>query len=82
MIIYLIELVFNFLSLAVLARVLISWLRLDPYHPISVFVYQITEPFLRPLRKIIPPVGPLDITPIIALIIFQILERVLLSIVV
>ncbi|MGQ9627902.1 MAG: YggT family protein [Anaerolineae bacterium] len=82
MIIYLIELVFNFLSLAVLARVLISWLRLDPYHPISIFVYQITEPFLSPLRKIIPPVGPLDITPIIALIIFQILERVLLSIVV
>ena len=80
--VYLIRIFLDLLSVAILARVLISWLRLNPYHPIPLFINRVTEPFLKPLRDIIPPIGPLDITPIVALIILQILERVLLSLVV
>ena len=77
---YFIEIIFNLLSLAILARVLISWLNVDPYHPAVIFIHRITEPVLKPLREIIPPVGRLDITPIVALFILQFIEQILLSI--
>jgi YggT family protein len=77
---YFIEIICNLLSLAILARVLISWLNVDPYHPAVTLINQITEPILKPLRDIIPPVGRLDISPIVALFILQFIERILLSI--
>ncbi len=54
-------------------RALISWVNLDPYNPIVQILQKLTEPILRPLRKLAPPykIG-IDISPIIAflLIIF------------
>ncbi len=43
------------------------------------FLIRITEPVLAPLRRYIPPVGGLDFSPMIALILIQIAERVLLT---
>ena len=79
---YFLEVVFNLLSLAILARMIISWLRIDPYHPVVLFINRVTDPFLRPLRDVIPPLGMIDITPIVALIILQLLEGILLGIMV
>lgn len=49
----------------IFARLIISWIRLDAYHPIVQFLFRITEPVLRPARQLIPPVGGLDFSPII-----------------
>jgi len=81
LLIYFIDLVFTLLSLAILARVLLSWVRVNPYHPAVEFLYRITEPILAPLRRIIPPVGMMDISPIIAMLLLQIIQQVLLSII-
>ncbi len=69
------NLLFTLLTLAIIARALISWVPMDPYNPIIRFLDQITEPILGPLRRLIPPIGgAIDITPIVALIILQILQ--------
>ncbi|MBI4320447.1 MAG: YggT family protein [Chloroflexi bacterium] len=75
-----VEILFNVLMLAILARAILSWFRLGPSHPLVAILYEITEPLLSPLRRFIPPLGGMiDITPIIALFLLQILERLILS---
>ena len=72
-----IDILFTLLELSIFARVLLSWFRLSPYHPVVNFIYQITEPILRPLRNIIPPLGMLDISPIVALILIYIIRQII-----
>jgi YggT family protein len=81
LLIYFIDLVFTLLSLAILARVLLSWVRVSPYHPAVDFLYRITEPILAPLRRAIPPVGMVDISPVIAIILLQIIQQILVAII-
>ena len=71
------DLLFTILYIAILARVILSWVQFDPYHPIVVLLDQITEPFLAPLRRFIPPMGMMDITPIVAIILIQVLQRII-----
>jgi YggT family protein len=67
-------------SFVILARVLLSWVpNLDPYHPAVQFLYQATDPVLEPARKLIPPIGMIDISAMVVLIILQILARALLG---
>ena len=81
LLVYFVDVFFTLLSLAILARVLLSWVRVSPYHPAVEFLYQITEPVLAPLRRIIPPVGMMDISPIIAMLLLQIIQQVLVEII-
>ncbi len=74
-----VNLLFEVLSLAILARVLLSWFQVDPYNQFVQLLYQITEPILGPLRKVVPPMGMIDITPIVALLILQLAQRVILG---
>jgi YggT family protein len=76
-----INIFFTILSLAILARVLLSWVRVNPFNPVVSLLDQITEPILGPLRRIIPPIGMIDITPIVALFLLRFLQRILLSLV-
>lgn len=62
----------------IIGRAIISWVNPDPYNPIVRFLYTVTEPIMRPARKIIPPLGgSLDISPIIVLILIQLLRSAL-----
>lgn len=71
------DLLFTLLSFAIIARALLSWVRPDPYNPLVQMLNQITDPILEPLRRVIPPVGGMmDISPIVALIILQILQTI------
>ena len=57
---------FDFVRIAVLVRVLSSWLPISPYSGWIRWSYAVSEPILKPLRQLIPPVGgAIDITPII-----------------
>lgn len=80
LLVYFIDVFFTLLSLAILARVLLSWFRVSPYHPLVDFLYRVTEPILAPLRRVIPPIGMVDISPVIALILLQIIQQVLVAI--
>jgi YggT family protein len=76
-----INILFTLLELAILARVLLSWFRVNPYHPVVDFLNQITEPILRPLRNVIPPLGMIDISPIVALILMDIIRKIIRAII-
>ena len=61
-----------------LARILMSWIpNLDPYNPIVQFLRQVTDPVLEPARRIIPPLGMIDISPIVVFFALQILIELL-----
>lgn len=72
-----IDLLFTFFYLAIMARIILSWFRFDPYHPVSVFLYRVTEPILGFFRGIIPPVGMLDLSPIVAIVVLGIVQQML-----
>lgn len=55
----------------IFARLIVSWIRLDPYHPVVQFLYRITEPVLKPARQLIPPAGGLDFSPIVVFIVLR-----------
>ncbi len=73
-----INLLFYALWAAILGRVIISWLNLSPDNPVVVALYQITEPILAPIRRLLPQMGMLDLSPMIALIIMMVIQRALL----
>jgi YggT family protein len=75
----LINLLFGFYSLAIIARVFTTWMPIDPYHPVVQFLHRITEPLLAPLRSRIPPIGMVDVSPMAALLILWILERLIIA---
>lgn len=72
---------FGVLQIALFARVVASWVGGSPYSKWWRWAFQLTEPFLAPLRQVIPPLGMLDITVLIAYFGLQFLERLLLSVV-
>ena len=59
------------LTLIILIRVILSWFSPEPTNLLSNIIYQITEPLLAPLRRIIPRVGIFDFTPMVAIILLQ-----------
>jgi len=60
-----------------LIRVLLSWVNPDPYNPIVIFLRQVTDPVLRQLRKIIPPIGMIDLSAIVAFLLIAFLQEAL-----
>lgn len=65
---------FQALSLVVLARALVSWFPLNPRNPLVTFLVGVTEPLLYPLRRILPNFGFLDLSPMVAIIVLQVLS--------
>ena len=67
-------------SFMLLARIIFSWIpNIDRANPIVHFLYQITEPVLDPVRRSIPSLGMIDISPIVVLVGLHILQRILLN---
>jgi YggT family protein len=54
---------------AVLLQALLSWV--NPHHPVAPFFDAITRPFLKPFQRAIPPIGGVDVTPVVVLILCQ-----------
>lgn len=82
----LISLIFKLLdiySFLLLIRVMLSWFPIDPYNSVVQFLYNITEPVLRPLRTVVSFGGMgIDFSPVIAVFIIQIIKKILISLIV
>lgn len=74
---YIIQVLVGVLTYAIIARVILSWFPMRPGNPVLVFLYTITEPILAPLRRILPPLGMIDLSPLVAIITLQVLEGLL-----
>jgi YggT family protein len=70
-------------TLVIFAYILTSWLRL-PYstwlNRIQRFLYDVTEPYLRIFRRVLPSTGPLDFSPMVAVIVLWIVEQALIRV--
>jgi YggT family protein len=68
--------------LLIFAYILTSWIRL-PYSPwlnrIQRFLYDVCEPYLRIFRRIVPQIGPLDLSPMVAVVVLLVVQRVVVS---
>jgi YggT family protein len=71
-----ISLVTGALSILIIADVLVSYF-LDPYHPLRRFLDNIVQPLLAPIQRILPPVGGLDLSPLVLLIVLDLISRAL-----
>jgi len=65
---------YGFMGLLII-EVVFSWI--NPHAPLAPFVHALNEPLLRPLRRVIPPLGGLDLTVLVAFILLQIAQHVL-----
>lgn len=79
--IYIVGLVFQVLYVLIIIRCVLSFIRHDPYNPLIRIVYQLTEPLLAPFRKIMRPGMGVDFSPILAFLVLQILEWILLGVI-
>lgn len=74
-----VRLLFTLYYYTLFARILLSWFRLSGDNAITRFVYDMTEPVMRPFRQILPPVGGLDLSPLLLFALLGVIQRVVLD---
>jgi YggT family protein len=71
-------------TLLIIAYILTSWIRL-PYSPtlnrVQRFLYDVCEPYLRLFRRLIPAIGPIDLSPIIGIFVLYVLNRLIVTLI-
>ena len=80
MIILIVDIIRQTIFLVVLLKVILSYF-MDPYHPFRQSVDRLIDPLLKPIRQIIPTVGRFDFSPIILIILVEIIAMVIKSLV-
>jgi YggT family protein len=63
----------------VIASVLMSYI-LSPYHPVRMAIDRLVDPFLNPIRRILPSTGMIDFSPLILIVLIELLSRILMSV--
>jgi len=74
----LLGLLLNVFLFSIFIQVILSWINPGTYNPVVSLLYSLTEPVLRPCRRLLPPIGGMDLSPIIALVAIQLLKMLLL----
>lgn len=75
----LINMAFSILVWIIIGRCILSFIRHDPYQPIIKFIYDVSEPIMAPFRKLMPPMGGMDFSPIIAVFALSLLQKVVIT---
>ena len=73
-----INLLTQIITLLVLAQAVMSYF-VSPYHPVRQTLDSLLEPFYAPIRRLLPPVGMVDFSPLVLIILVQIISRLLVS---
>lgn len=74
----LIELFLNIFMVTIIIQVVLSWVAPQQYNPVTVLLHQLNDPLLRPLRRVLPDMGGLDFSPLVALVLIQLSKMILL----
>jgi len=74
----LVRIVANIISLLVIVNVILSYF-LSPYHPVRETIDKLVEPMLNPIRRIMPRTGMFDFSPVVLILLVQIIETILVS---
>lgn len=76
----LVGLAFEVYSWLLLARILLTWFPVDPYNPLVRWIARVTDPFLNLFRGLLPPVGMVDFSPVLAFVALRLLRSVVLQV--
>jgi YggT family protein len=76
---YFIDTLATVLMIAILIRAILSWFPISRENPFAQVVFQVTEPVLAPLRRVVPSLGMIDITPLVALLLLQMIQVMIQS---
>jgi YggT family protein len=73
----LIALALNIFMFTIFVQVIISWVAPNQYNPAAVLMHQLNEPLLRPIRRLLPPLGGMDLSPFVAVVLIQLSKMLL-----
>ncbi len=76
----LISLLLNIFIFTIFIQVIISWVAPNQYNPIAVLLHQLNEPLLRPIRRLLPPLGGVDLSPFVAVVLLQLSKMLLVRV--
>lgn len=65
------------LTIAIFVRAILSWFQMDPRSPLIQLLDTVTEPILDPIRRIMPRLGMIDLSPLVAILVLNLVGRVL-----
>ena len=74
----LVGLMISIFLFGILIRVILSWVNPDPYNPAVALLNRITDPIMVPAQRLVPPIGGIDLSPMVAMIGLVLLEMLLL----
>ncbi len=78
--IQLVEWIFQFANIALLVRVVLSWIPHNRFHPLIDLIYRLTEPMLRPFQDIVPAYKlGIDLSPLFAFFALSIIKRIVMA---
>jgi YggT family protein len=75
----LVSLTFDIFIIALFIQAILSWINPDPYNPASSVLRSLTYPVLRPIQKVVPPIGGIDLSTLVGIIGLMFLKRLVLS---
>lgn len=70
-IVNLVVLALNLFVFAIIIRVVLSWVSPGSYNPATAMIHSLTEPVMRPFRRLLPPIGGIDLSPVFAIILLS-----------
>ncbi|AGM40419.1 hypothetical protein SPISAL_01600 [Spiribacter salinus M19-40] len=74
----LISLLLNLYLVAIVVRAILSWVSPNDYNPATTVLLSLTEPVIRPIRSVLPPVAGVDLSPLAAIIAIQVVKMLVL----
>ena len=78
-VVYIAEKGIGLLMLVILVTSLLSWVQPDPRNPIVRLLHAIVDPILHPIRVILPSMGGMDFSPLVAILILSMLQKLIVS---
>lgn len=74
----LIELTFNVFIFSIFIQAILSWVNPGRYNPVGDLLASLNEPLLRPASRVVPPISGFDLSPLVVIIVLQVLKMVLI----
>ncbi len=74
-----INIIVQLITILVIVKVFLSYF-MSPYHPVRMYIDRVIDPMLNPIRRVIPPIAMLDLSPLILIILVQLLGRIIINI--
>lgn len=75
----LLSLMLNIYMVAILVQVVLSWVGQGAHNPLTSTLYSLTDPVLRPVRRVIPPIGGMDLSPLVVLLSIPLIKMLLIA---